>query len=316
MNKRDFLPIVFEPVFMERVWGGRRLESLYGKKLPRGVPVGESWEVVDREEAQSVVRAGPLRGRTLHDLWTEYRDEIFGDVSDAPRFPLLIKLLDAHDTLSLQVHPPERVAVELGGEPKTEFWYIADAMKTAELFVGLTRSLSPEIFAQAIAEGNVEELAHRFPVKTGDAMFLPSGRLHAIGAGNLIVEVQQNGDTTYRVSDWNRSDSEGGSRKLHVAESLRCIDFGDVRPQLTRPHGESLVSHELFNVDKWQLRSPREAAEDKKFAIVCCLTGALTCAGVTLRPGEFFLVPAALQDRAVGPAARDTSLLRITIGAS
>jgi mannose-6-phosphate isomerase len=127
-------PLLFEPIFMERVWGGRRLEELYGKKLPDGVSIGESWEIVDRPEAQSIVRNGELRGQTLHDLWTSHRAEIFGDIPDAPRFPLLIKLLDAREKLSVQVHPPNELADELGGEAKTEFWYIAAAAPNAELY--------------------------------------------------------------------------------------------------------------------------------------------------------------------------------------
>src|SRR5437870_12533635 len=120
-------PLTFEPIFMERVWGGRRLESEFGKRLPADADIGESWEIVDRDQAQSVVRHGPLRGRTLHELWTQDRQLIFGNVADAPRFPLLIKLLDAHDKLCLQVHPPAKVAAELGSEPNTAFWYVATA---------------------------------------------------------------------------------------------------------------------------------------------------------------------------------------------
>ena len=115
-------PLLFKPIFMERIWGGRRLQSEFGKKLPAQKRIGESWEIADRPEAQSVVLNGPLRGKTLHNLWIQDRSEIFGDVPDASRFPLLVKLLDAHEKLSLQVHPPEKVASKLGGEPKTEFW--------------------------------------------------------------------------------------------------------------------------------------------------------------------------------------------------
>jgi len=122
---------------VERVWGGRRLESEFGKNLPPQRPIGESWEIVDRPEAQSVVRNGPLRGKTLHELWTQYREEIFGDVPDSPRFPLLLKLLDAHEKLSLQVHPPAKFAERLGGEPKTEFWYVAAADPGAEVISDL-----------------------------------------------------------------------------------------------------------------------------------------------------------------------------------
>ena len=129
-------PLTFEPFFVERMWGGRRLESEFGKKLPLQKRIGESWEIVDRPEAQSVVANGPLKGKTLHDLWTQHRKQIFGDAIDAPRFPLLLKLLDAHESLSLQVHPPGQFAGKLGGEPKTEFWYVAAADPGAEFYSG------------------------------------------------------------------------------------------------------------------------------------------------------------------------------------
>src|SRR5438477_8732567 len=137
-------PLTFEPIFMERIWGGRKLAEFFGKQLPRHGRIGESWEIVDREEAQSVTRDGPFRGKTLHELWTTYRQEIFGDVTDSERFPLLLKLLDAQEKLSLQVHPPEKVARELGSEAKTEFWYVAAADPNAELFVGLREAITPE----------------------------------------------------------------------------------------------------------------------------------------------------------------------------
>ena len=147
-------PLAFEPIFVERMWGGQRLESEFHKKLPPQKRIGESWEIVDRFEAQSVVIDGPLCGRTLHQLWTQQREEISGDVPDAPRFPLLIKLLDAQQMLSLQVHPPENVASRLGGEPKSEFWYVAAANPDAKIcldFVSRSRAIAvSRDFARAL----------------------------------------------------------------------------------------------------------------------------------------------------------------------
>lgn len=314
-------PLTFEPIFMERMWGGRRLESEFGKKLPPKVRIGESWEIVDREEAQSVVRDGPMRGKTLHELWTEHREELFGEVPQTTgeartfpkRFPLLIKLLDAQEKLSLQVHPTEKIAAKLGSEPKTEFWYVAAADDKAELFVGLCKQTAPSEFKNALESGTAAELVHTIRVKAGDAMFLPTGRLHAIGAGNLLVEIQQNSDTTYRVFDWNRLDGNGKARELHVDQALQCIDFDDCEPQLVHPKGELLVRHNLFEVQKWNLNAPREIAPRGKFAIVYCLSGKLRCADVDLMPGEFFLVPALLQDRQLKPLSEGTNLLRVTI---
>src|SRR5205823_11147865 len=146
------------------------------------------------------------------------------------RFPLLIKILDAQQKLSLQVHPPPKQAAELGGEPKTEMWYIAEAAPGAELFVGLKRGVTREEFERKIQDGTVAECIHALKVQTGDAMLLPSGRIHAIGAGNVIFEIQQNSDTTYRVFDWNRLGLDGKPRQLHIAEALASIDFNDVEP--------------------------------------------------------------------------------------
>jgi mannose-6-phosphate isomerase len=309
-------PLVFQPLFMERIWGGRRLEALFGKRLPPGLSIGESWELVDRPEAQSVVDGGAWRGRTLHDIWETSRREVFGDIADAPRFPLLIKLLDASDKLSVQVHPPPAAAAELGGEPKTEFWYIADALPASELYVGVKPETSRAAFEAAIADGRADEHLHRIPVKRGDAMFLPSGRVHAIGAGNVIVEIQQNSDTTYRVFDWHRVDRDGTRRELHVSESLRCIDFADCEPSLVEAEGESLVRHELFHVENWNLDAAREGAPAGEFAVICCVCGELACGDVTLRAGELALLPASLQDRTLHPTAADTSVLRVTMPAA
>ena len=298
---------------MERIWGGHRLASLFGKKTPPTATIGEAWEVVDRPEAQSVVRSGPFRDRTLHELWTRDRKAIFGDVPDSPRFPLLIKLLDAHDQLSLQVHPPAKVAASLGGEPKTEFWFVASAIPGAKLHVGLREPVTRDQFARAVQAGTVAELVHSFEVKPGDSMFLPAGRFHGIGAGNVLVEIQQNSDTTYRVFDWNRVDDGGKPRQLHIDHALQSIDFNDVTPNLTQPEGELLVRNELFEIQKWDLDAARDVAPAGTFAIICCLTGTIRCVDVDFRPGEFGLVPATLPDRKVQPRGDGTTLLRITI---
>jgi mannose-6-phosphate isomerase len=306
-------PLVFKPIFQERIWGGRKLAQMFGKKLPDGKRIGESWEIVDRPEVQSVVVNGALKGRTLHELWTEYRREIFGDVADAPRFPLLIKLLDAQEKLSLQVHPPEAVAAKSGGEPKTECWYVAAAEPGAELFVGFREPITRKEFEKSLRIGSAADYVHTVRVKRGDAMFLPAGRFHAVGAGNLLIEVQQNSDTTYRVFDWNRVDQNGKPRQLHVDQALESIDFNDIAPELINPKGETIVRHGLFEIQKWNLESVRKVAPPGEFSIVCCLSGKLSCASVDLAPGEFFLVPASMQDRELKPLSERTSLLRVTI---
>src|SRR5438477_9670420 len=263
-------PLVFEPIFQERIWGGRKLAEMYGKALPPNTRIGESWEIVDRPEAQSVVTNGPLKGKTFHELWSQHRREIFGDVPDTPRFPLLIKILDAQEKLSLQVHPPEKIASKVGGEPKTECWYVAAAEPGAELFVGFKKPIPREEFEKSLRAGLAADEVHTIKVKAGDAMFLPAGRFHAVGAGTVLVEIQQNSDTTYRVFDWNRIDETRKPRQLHIDQALGCIDFNDVAPKLTEPQGELLLTSDLFEIQKWNLNSPREITPRGQFAITGC----------------------------------------------
>ena len=192
-----FYPLTFRPIFKERIWGGRNLERLYRKPLPPAVPIGESWEITDRPEGVSEITHGPLAGRDLRWLMENHAAELLGrtDPIAAGRFPLLVKILDAQDVLSLQVHPPAALAASLGGEPKTEVWYFAETTPTAEIFVGLKRGVTREEFERRLGDGSVAQCFHRHAVKAGDAMFLPSGRVHALGAGSVIFEIQQNSDT-------------------------------------------------------------------------------------------------------------------------
>jgi mannose-6-phosphate isomerase len=307
-------PLIFEPLFQERAWGGRRLESAFGKKLPPGQRIGESWEIVDRPEAQSVVRQGPWRGETLHGLWRDHRAEIFGaGMPEAPRFPIFAKLLDAEEKLSLQVHPDESMAGSLGGEPKTEMWYFAAAEDGAEIYAGLRPGVTREHLEQAVRQGTAADLVHRIEVKTGDAFFVPSGRLHAIGQGNLLIEIQRNSDTTFRLFDWDRGLRDGAPRKLQVEEALQSIAFDDFEPGVICPDGETLVQCPYFTVDKWDLSSARRASERSAFALFVCLTGALEANAVQIAPGEFFLTPASAAATELQPAAAGTSVLRITL---
>jgi mannose-6-phosphate isomerase len=279
---------------MTRVWGGRTLQEVYGRELPDSQPYGESWEVTDRPDEQSLISEGPLAGTTLHDLWTQQREEIFGPGLRGERFPLLIKILDARDDLSIQVHPPPEIAPNLGGEPKTEMWYIADAAPGAKLYIGLSDGVTKEQFEAAIADGTVDQLVHAVEPEVGQSIFIPSGRLHAIGAGLLIYEIQQNSDTTYRVFDWNRVGLDGTPRDLHVSESMACIDFSDCEPGMDEPDGHTLASCDHFAVD--QLDLPEGTAlgnpDDDRFSIVTVVDGELRGSdGRTFVPGDFILLP-------------------------
>jgi len=225
------------------------------------------------------------------------------------RFPLLIKILDAQERLSLQVHPPAQKASELGGEPKTEMWYIADAAPGAELFAGLKRGVTRTDFERKIQDGTVADCFHRLTVRAGDAMFLPSGRVHAIGAGIVIFEIQQNSDTTYRVFDWNRKGLDGKPRELHEAESLASMDFNDFEPSLieSRPSGgpgpsvRSLADCELFKVDLIAVEAGQNLTwRGPRPTIVGVVEGRLLVVGdqvqVHLSAGQFCLLPAGLEE--------------------
>ncbi len=238
------LPIVFEALYKERVWGGRRLEEEFGRSLPPSVPIGESWEIVDRPDDQSIVQGGDYDGLTLREIIQANPSGIMGPGYDPARpFPILVKWLDCRERLSLQVHPPAEVASELGGEPKTENWYIAAAEPGAGLLVGLRTGVGRGEFERALREERLEECVHRVECFPGDSILVRSGRIHAIDGGNLILEIQQNSDTTYRVYDWGRTGLDGKKRDLHIKESLACIDFDDFEPDLVRAgQGDAILA--------------------------------------------------------------------------
>lgn len=282
----------FEPVYQERVWGGRALEAFAGRKLPAGRPIGESWEVVDRPEAQSVARGGRWTGRTLREMLAEHAAEIMGPRWPAGRaFPILVKWLDCRERLSLQVHPPAEVAPELGGEPKTEHWFVAAAAAGAALIVGLKPGVTRDRFEQAIAEQTVEACLRRLPVTAGDSILVRSGTVHAIDAGNLILEIQQNSDTTYRVYDWGRVGLDGQPRRLQARESLASIVFeGAEEPRLVRAADEPAV---LADGAEFRLRRvPLAAGAAVPFAareqprLVSVAEGRVRCGDRELRRGD------------------------------
>lgn len=225
----------FQPIYQERVWGGRELQNAFGRALPPGGPIGESWEIVDRPEAQSRVCGGECDGWTLRTLLEKRGAAVMGPRWPKERaFPILVKWLDCRERLSLQVHPPMSVAAELKGEPKTENWYIAGTSGASSLIVGLRRGVTRQQFETAIRDNTLEECVHRFPVKAGDSILVRSGQVHAIDAGNVILEIQQNSDTTYRVYDWGRVGLDGKPRTLHVAQSLKSICWEDFEPSPVR----------------------------------------------------------------------------------
>lgn len=223
--------IQFKPIYKERIWGGRRLEGQLGRGLPDAQMYGESWEIVDRNKDQSIVANGKWQGLSLRELLKQEGSFIMGpNWKKDKRFPILVKWLDCRERLSLQVHPPKRIAGKLGGESKTENWYIAEGDTGANVFAGLRKTVTPEIFLKAVEREDLEAFLCEIPVEKGDSIFIPSGRLHAIGEGCLILEIQENSDTTYRVYDWGRMGLDGKPRAMHLKESMESIDFEDIEP--------------------------------------------------------------------------------------
>tara|TARA_B100000519_G_scaffold202618_1_gene221562 strand:- start:2723 stop:3667 length:945 start_codon:yes stop_codon:yes gene_type:complete len=290
-------PIYFKPIYQERVWGGRNLEEALGRKLPKGEVIGESWDVVDRPEAMSVIDKGDFAGKSLRELIEDRPEEIMGEGYDSSRpFPILVKWLDCSDRLSLQVHPPAEVAPALGGEPKTENWYIADCQPDASLIVGLKNGVTRDEFKRRLGEGTLEECVHRFPVSSGESILVESGRIHAIDAGNLILEIQQNSDTTYRVYDWGRVGLDGSPRQLHLEESLKCIDWNDFEPEAVCPGpGESLLADcrefRLRKVDLGVSSNP-VAFKGGEPRLVSVTAGSVQISGKTMANGATVLLPA------------------------
>lgn len=295
---------------MQRVWGGDTLGRLYHRQLPeQRMPVGESWELSDRPEAETIVDGGPWRGLGLHQLWRDHRCAVFGrDLEHHPshRFPLLLKILDAREKLSLQVHPPATVASRFNGEPKDEFWFIADAAPEATIFAGLEPGIDRAALRDAIRSGNVATVVRQLQPTSGQCLSLPSGRVHALGAGLLVFEIQQNSDTTFRVFDWNRPGLDGQPRPLHVDESLECIDFDDNETRMIDPQPDQPLTHSPY-FDIRLRHSPDSLGKPTASAvIVAVIEGSLVARldpaetsripshdpSVTLIAGDFCLLPA------------------------
>ncbi len=310
--------IRLDPLYKERVWGGRKLESIFNRQLPNELDlVGESWDIVDREGDQSLVVDGEMQGKTLNELWVDHKELFFGtDLPEVKRFPLLVKVLDAREKLSLQVHPPESIASELGAEPKTEMWYIAEAEYGAEIYCGLSHQITPDEFIDNVNGGASDDMLHKIKVSKGDFIFIPSGRLHAIGEGVMIFEIQQNSDTTYRVHDWGRTGSDGNPRELHINEAIRSIDFHDVGPCKGRMENNFLVRCPYFEVEQLNL-SPMEsisASIDENFAILSVIDGAVACGRCDFRSGDSFIVPAQSGAESLALISKGVAkLLRTTI---
>jgi mannose-6-phosphate isomerase len=314
-------PIKFVPIFQKRLWGGQRL-SHWGRTLPENQTIGESWELVDREEAcNGITQENEASSyQTLHDLWRNERRAIFG--TKAPitsRFPILIKLLDCKDVLSVQVHPPASVAKKLNAEPKTELWYFLETEENAVIYAGLKKGVTRETFENAIGSAHLSQLLHSMKTAPGEAMFLPSGRVHAIGAGNLILEIQQNSDTTYRVYDWLRVDDLGNPRQLHIKEAMQCIQFNDFEPCFSQPHGDTIINCPFFKVQRhWLLKeetlSFTPTGETFYFQFISRGNAHILETNTNVNLGEAWLLPASASRITLEATSDDFEIISIAWG--
>ena len=310
----DFYPLRFEPIFRRYLWGGRRLATLLSKPIGRD-NCAESWEVADRPEARSVVAAGPLAGRTLGELIRCHGPEILGRHDPRPFFPLLVKFLDARDSLSIQVHPDDARAARLTPPDigKTEAWVVIDAEPGGLVYAGLKPGVDRKTLHRETLRGNCLDCLHSFEPAAGDCIFLPAGTVHALGAGILIAEVQQPSDATFRLFDFNRVDAGGKPRELHIDMALDAIDYdaGPVSPRAPQPaelpHVERLVACEKFELARWKIDSPVQVGGDGRFHIFVGLDGECEvdrdATGGPLRRGATVLLPAAAGSVLFSPKA-------------
>ncbi len=229
-------PLRFERISLEKLWGGRALERVLGLELPGSAPVGETWEISDRAEHNSVVAFGPERGTALRDLVRLHGEELLGGSRPAPdgSFPLLVKFLDAREALSVQVHPHERTRIA-HEEKKSECWYVLDAVPDARIWLGLVPGTTRETLAASAASAAITRHVLEWPVHAGDFVLVPAGTVHAIGAGITLVEIQENADITHRLYDWGRKGADGRARPLQVADALRAARYDAPAPDGPRP---------------------------------------------------------------------------------
>lgn len=301
---RSYNDLIFlKPLFHNKIWGGRRLAEEYGYDIPEG-PVGECWAISAHPSGDCEVSSGPYAGKTLSELWSTHR-ELFGN-AEGDRFPLLIKILDAKEDLSVQVHPDDNYAAEHenGSLGKSECWYILDAKENGDIVVGQNAS-SKEEFEELVKQGKWSQLLNYIPIKSGDFFRIVPGTVHAIRTGTLILETQQSSDITYRVYDYDRLGDDGKPRDLHLAQSLEVIDYAQKAPtsgKITAPEIDGkteLMSCKYFSVEKYKIHELKIIVQPWPFMCVSVIEGEGTvCAGSgkgcehKLYKGSHFIAPA------------------------
>ena len=321
-------PLLFHPVYKQYLWGGQRLAARFGRS---GTPdvCAESWEISAHADGVSVVSNGPLAVQSLAALALQFGAALTGTRTPNPQqFPLLLKLIDARESLSVQVHPSDENAGLVGGEAKTEAWYVVDRTPGAQLFAGLKPGTTPASFRAAMSAGTAPQQLFTLGVAPGDTLFIPGGLVHAIGAGCLIFEVQQSSNTTYRLYDWGRFDAAGQPRPLHIQQAFQVINPELAEPRLIHPpapiadrrnHWNTLLACDYFNLRQLDLRCAEPVALDgSSFQALFVLAGrAEASAGgmtVSLSAGTSCLIPAAAGSFTLRPVAGEATLLVTTLG--
>ncbi len=320
-----FTPLIFKPLYRQYLWGGRRFQSLLGRELEQPGPYAESWEIVDHGSDQSIVRYGPLAGKSLGELMRKDPQALAG-ISTPSTFPLLFKFLDAHKVLSVQVHPDDESASQRTppDRGKTEAWYVVKAEPGSKIYAGLRDGIDEHSLRQAITAGTCEEVLHVIEPKAGDCIFIPAGTVHAIGAGLVIAEIQQSSDITYRLFDWNRVDKNNTPRALHLDEGIEATRFlGPVtlapKKPTTDPAVRRLVECSYFFFDE-VLPDSAWMTTGNCCEIIAVLSGELKLPSdwnlPTLQKGDCVLFPAELRPQSLlcqPDNHENPHLLRITV---
>jgi len=317
-------PLRFNPVYKDYLWGGDRIPKVFNRNEPAGI-YAESWEISTHPDGSTTIANGPLAGKTLSDLLPEYKTELLGTHVKGDDFPLLIKLIDARDTLSVQVHPNDDNAAAVNGDPKTEMWYFLEGDADAQIYCGLKPGIGKEEFLQAMENKTFSDILQSIPAKEGEAVFVPGGTVHAIGAGCLILEIQQNSNTTYRIYDWDRVGADGKARDLHIDKALQVINWENNADPRCEVRGTIIESCDYFQLDRHELTEengfpmlacPEGARRGKSFNALFVAEGSgiirWTDGEEELSAGQSWLVPAGLGDYEIIPASPLT-LLRVTI---
>lgn len=316
-------PLIFKPIYKDYIWGGTKIASLYNRAGTPGI-CAESWELSALPDSMSVVAEGSFKGKTLDELVKASGTSLIG--SKAPqndRFPLLFKIIDAKQRLSVQVHPNNNQAEQTDGQAKTEMWYILGCDKGATLFAGLRDDTTEENLTEALENGDIADLLVEIKARPGQSLYIPGGLVHALGAGCVVYEIQQNSNTTYRLFDWNRTDAQGKQRELHIDKSLKTIDWSLPAPDIVEPiqrneRWSDIISNEFFTVRKLSFNGSEEIDPDgSSFIVLFATEGAarVRCHEkyVRLNTGSSALIPACANKCVIESETKAVSLLVTTL---